>query len=338
VKSAQQRVSGWLLLLGFALLVAIVMRLDVHQILSLVVRAGPWLLLAILVRAVRLLCGSLGWRELIAGAADPPSRTKCFSMYWVGHALSAVTPGDALGEVGKGALASRSIDGAVVTASLVTHRILLAASGVLAGIMGSVLCLARPEIPRAPVLALLVGNVVVGLGLIVIWRAIKRGATPRIARLLSRIPLLSKGLREWLISGSHRVDRELAARGAGRTGSELKAFSWLAAMRVLLAIELVVLLVPLLPAVESWNLVLLALLSMSAGQLASFVGSWIPAKLGVLEGTQAALFASLGLDPATGVALQLLLRARTLCFVVIGLAIGWRENRSSQVAAKEASW
>jgi uncharacterized membrane protein YbhN (UPF0104 family) len=338
MKSPHQRVSGWLLLLGLALFIAIVARLDVQEIMALVVRAGPWLLLAILVRAARLLCGSLGWRALIAEGADPPSRAKCFTMYWVGHALSAVTPGDALGEVGKGALAARSIDGAVITASLVTHRILLAASGVVAGIIGSVLCLARPEIPREPVLALLVGNVIVSLGLIVIWRAIKHGATPRVASFLSRIPLLSKGVREWLVSGSHQIDRELATRSVDRTSSELRAFSWLAALRGLQAVELVVLLLPLLPGLKWWSLVLLALLSMSAIQLASFVGSWIPAKLGVLEGTQAALFASLGLDPATGVALQLLLRARTMFFVAVGLVIGWRESRGGGVAAKEPSW
>ena len=338
MKFVERRVSTWLLVLGLALFIAIVVHLDAHQVIALASRAGGWLLVAILLRMARLACASWAWRTLIADKTTPPGWGKTFAIYWVGHALSALTPGDAVGEVAKGAFASRSIDGAVIAASLITHRILLAASGIAMGIAGSLLCLLHPQVPREPVLTLLVANLVVVLVLVAVWRAVRHGATPRIARMLAGAPLLSKRTREWLLSGGQQLDRELTSGAKSGRTSTSQALAWLGTMRVLQAVEVVVLLRPLMPELELRNVVLLALLSMSAGQLASFVGAWIPAKLGVLEGTQAVLFAALGLDPASGVALQLLLRARTLAFVAIGLVIGWRESRSKDVAAKEPSW
>ena len=333
-----RRVSTWLLLLGLGLLIAIVVRVDAREVLALAAQAGSWLLAAILLRMVRLACASWGWRALIAAKTRPPGWSKSVAIYWVGHALSAVSPGDALGEIAKGAFTSRSIDGAITAASLVTHRILLSASGIVAGIVGSFLCLLNPQLPQQPVLVLLAGNIVVGLVLIATWRAIRNGATPWITRMLASTPFLSERVRESLLSGGQRVDRELTSGTASGRNGEIRALAWLAVMRVLQVFEIMVLLRPLMPELEVWNLLLLALLSMSAGQLASFVGAWIPAKLGVLEGTQAVLFAALGFDPAAGVALQLLLRARTIVFVAIGLAIGWRESRDNGVTAKEPSW
>ena len=337
MRSLERRLSAWLLFVGLALLVAVVVRVDAHEVFTLVSRAGRWLLVAIVLHMGSLACAAWAWRALVAYKVAPPGWRKSVAIYWVGQAFNALTPGDALGEVAKGALASRSIDGVLTAASLITHRLLFAASGIATGIVGSLLCLIHPQLPNRAVLVILGANLVAALSLVVVWQTVWRGATPRIARMLASTPFLSKRSRERLLSGGQQLDRELTSGARSGRRSGLRAVAWLAVMRGVQAVEMVVLLRPLMPDQSLWDLLLLGLLARSAAQLAAWTAPWLPAQLGVLEGAQAFLFAALGLDPSSGVALQLLMRARTLVFAVIGLGIGWRESHGSDVAGEEAS-
>ena len=335
MRSLERRLSIWLLFLGLALLVAVVVRVDAHEVLTLVSRAGGWLLVAIVLHMGSLACAAWAWRALVAYKVTPPGWRKSLAIYWVGDAFNALTPGDALGEVAKGALASRSIDGALTAASLITHRLLFAASGIATGVLASLLCLFHSRLPNEAVLALLGANLVAALPLIVVWYAIWRGATHRITRMFASAPFLSKRSRRRVLSAGRQLDDELAAGAKSGKRNGLQAVAWLAMMRVVQAVEIAVLLRSLVPDQSLWDVLLLGLLARSAAQLASWAAAWMPGQFGVLEGTQAVLFAALGLDPASGVALQLLMRARTFAFVAIGLGIGWREMRGSGLAEEE---
>ena len=100
MRTVDRRLSTWLLLLGLALLVAVVVRVDAKEVLALVSQAGGWLLVAIVAHMGSLACAAWAWRALVAYKVTPLGWRKSVAIYWVGDAFNALTPGDALAQIG----------------------------------------------------------------------------------------------------------------------------------------------------------------------------------------------------------------------------------------------
>jgi len=333
------RVAG--LLVGGALAVALVRRVGLGSLRSVLSRVGPEFLWMVAAYAAGTAVTALPWGMLIPRAVRPSWKAVVASRF-AASGLNALLPFFAIGEAGRLLWMPRP-SWPQGTAAIVGDRLLFLASGALMLLATAGVALLLSDLP--PMLDLIGAIIALAIiaGIVALGALAARGHLARRGGLLLRrlglrrtppagadgagsdaavLPIWDTALRDLLAGPRRRLLAGLAVHLAGRLLFALEIY---AALRVLE-----------LPA--GWRETMI----MAAVPIAlSVVGTFIPSQLGIQEACQALVAGALGIGPAGGLALVLLQRARQLLFIALsGLLMALAPLRRSvpaQAAGQEAT-
>ncbi len=315
-------VNVTLLLGGLFLLAFLIYHLDFQLVLERLGLVGWCFPLAFLAYLASMALSTLGWYWLIDPARSRVSFPRLLGIFWAGHAINQLTPGGTLGEVLKGSLSRDAMEGEEIVTSLVVDNYLNLVTTQLLVLLGPVVCLVLSPLPRPIVWAMLAVSLVFCLPLFCYRYFMRRSASESLLRLSGKIRFLRVRTPESWLEKARIIDRRLRdyrARLGSRFFGVVAALLLVRAMQVL---ETFLLLWPMLGE-QGWRQVLLiSFLTQSAGQLISWAAAFVPGQIGVLEGGIASLYHLLGLDPITGLSLELMRRLRKIIGISIGLIVG----------------
>lgn len=333
--------NAFFLILGVALLVLLVARLDTEQVGRQMADAGWMLLLAFAAYVGTLVFSTLAWHQLIDPSASTARFPQLFGAFWAGHAINGITPGGGLGEVLKGTILGKRMEGEEIVASIVVYTYLTGILVVAFTALGPLLCLLLLDLPTA-VIGVLVGLTAVMCAAMILVRVmLRRGLAAQIIRGLQKLPFIRIADPEALARRAEEVDRRVRRRRQLRPVAFAWAMVFLVVVRVLQALEVWVLLLALLPDRNPGWVLLLAMLAKSATQIIAWSTAFVPGRVGVLEGGSALLFKLIGLDPTTGLSMEILRRVRKVGGIAVGLVLGavleWRARREPDVPTPTGS-
>lgn len=222
-----------------------------------------------------------------------------------GTVVNSAIPYEA-GEVAKGLLLRRRAAG-TVTGLLVWNyvwKLSKPLAGVVALALGAGLSRALP--PRA-LLAVGAGCALMFLPYVVLRSVVRARPAERLMRLGARLPRLGAAA-ERFVAGATRLDTEMVGFLGAHRGPFVAALALQIAGRLVGVVTVGVILATVAPDVDPWSAgALYAALSAS-----DLVLMFIPVRLGVGESAYYVLFSALGLDPALGLIIGVVLRLRQL--------------------------
>lgn len=314
---------AWLLVLGIALLAALLAANDASAVARAVAHAG-WRALAVVAAHLPVIfAAAVGWVVLLH-PRQRPSLAEAFRLRWVKEAVNGLLPvAQVGGDIVRARLAvndrlsprqsaaSCIVDAATGMVSLVLFLIIGLAVGVLAVDDPRLLRIGAPLVAAGVALVLLLAF----SGRLGLLRLVDKAASlPR--RAFGHLAGLGRAVRA--MTGRRR-------RVANSVGWHLLSWilgvaeTWAAIWAVGLALG-----------VQD------ALVLESTAQAARALGFLVPGALGVQEGGYVVVSAMLGVPADQALALSLLRRGRELALGAVGLVI-WRMTKPSNGAAMEPS-
>jgi uncharacterized protein (TIRG00374 family) len=311
------------LLLGAGLLVALLLGLDYAEVGARMVQVGWYFLASFATYVLSLVVTTAAWQQMIDPAHSRAAFRDLLVAFWAGHAINSVTPTGNLGEVYKGTALRGQVEGVELVASLISFNFMSSFSLQLFVALGPPLCLLLPEVPPRITWLLFVAALLAFVPTVVFYALLRMGVTGRLVKLLTRLPFVKIKEPEALLRKAMDVDRRIKESRRQQPWRFVRACFWFACARVLNALEVWVLLMPLLPGHGLVHLLLLALLTQTVSQLVAWVVTFIPSGIGVAEGSTALLYNLLGIGSVVGFSMELVRRARMILGVSIGLALAW---------------
>lgn len=324
-----------MVLIGAALLIAVLSSIDLAQVLSLLGRIGWGFLLVMAAAALIFSADVASWLAVLPAL---PFRFGQWLWLWkvrlVGEMLNVVTPlGGLGGEPAKGLILvkNRGLDARETVASLLVARTSLLLAflpflGIAYGLM-----LSQDLLGADIVTAIGIGSMLFTGGILGFFLVQRFRIASRLAGFIHRYRFAA-GLERFL-NEIRAVDHELNRLYVGAAlrfgGALLLAFiGWL-----LGALELYV-----ISALLGYPLTLSEILIIEAVvQLVRQATGLIPGSLGATEGAFLLLYGAFVGDPSVGVAVALVRRSRDLVWITAGLAIGYgyldmRKEQSGRLA------
>jgi uncharacterized membrane protein YbhN (UPF0104 family) len=300
-----------LLLLGAALLVALVYRVGAEPILETLRRLTWWqFALICLPYALMTAVDTLGWR--FAFAHDRAPFWRLYGARLAGEALNLVTAVGAVGgEAAKAWLMRRDVSYEDSVPSVIIAKTTATVAQALFLAIGLAVALCSDAVDRqvAIAMAALLGvEIALTGGFVAVQLA---GLVARGGRLVVWTGLAQDAAH------AEQLDRSLRGYYLGQPGRcalsvGLHLAGWLLGA-VEAAVMLLVLHVPAGP--------VLALVIESLGSGVRFASFLVPGAVGVLEGANTGAFAALGLGAGAGLAFTLVRRARQAVWIAIGLIV-----------------
>jgi hypothetical protein len=295
---------------GSVLLVALVRAIGVERLAGELRRCGSAFLGVVALELLLDACNTLGWRRLL------PTRVGFWRLYWIrqaGTAVNQLTPTASLGgEVVKGVLLRPYVGAGEAAASVVAAKLAFAMGQTLLVLCGLAAVLSRlhgePALRAGLVVATLATCAGVG-GFLLLQR---RGGLARPLALLGR---LGVGPAERLHVHAAELDRRLATLHRERPGAFAASVAWHFVAQLVGTLQLFYILRVLgespgfttCLAIEAFALVIDSTLF------------FVPARVGVQEGSRVAVFSALGLSATTGLAVALIVRLNQLLVAGLGL-------------------
>lgn len=310
------------LALGAGLLVFLLVRFDTDELLIRLRTAGWWMLPAFLAYLASLVGSTFAWRETIDPRHSDASYGQLLGAFWAGHALSAATPGGALGEFFKGSILAKSIEPRELFASLVLFGFVNSVVAIVVAFLAAVLGWVALALPTGLALVLVGGSIVMGVGLLLLYGVLRKGAAGGMVGLLMKLPFFDAAKLEAVRARACNVDRRILVFRRRRPEAYRACLVWSFVLRVAQVLEGYFLLRAVLPGESlGWTLAF-AFVLQSATQIVLWVAAFVPSQLGVSEGATALLFSATGLDPLLGFSVEILRRLRRVLGIAIGLVIG----------------
>lgn len=315
MKKLANRLSFLFFLLGLVLLGFLIRKVGWHEILG-TWRTAGWRIIGILILPVSwYFLQAYAWYRILKDDNHDASLWDVFLAKITGEAVNTVTPVSiAGGDPYRAYLLQKKASKTLSTASVVIDRTVHSIAVFLLLVLG--LILAWWELPLPDSWNFVLPAVLTGLFVFLALsvRAQKRGIFLGVSRLLQRAGFAKSRLSKLDLKLAE-LDRYV---GAFYAKHKLHFFE-------ILTLHFVS---RLLGAVEIWFIALLMNLPVTFDQsvlLASFTVLinmafvFVPGSMGVMEGGYGALFYLMKLDPAYGVAIQLVRRLRTFFWVFLGL-------------------
>ncbi len=223
------------------------------------------------------------------------------------------------GEVVKGALLRQRSSHPQVLAGLIVWNYVwkVAKPCALLALFGLAIALGSvyPEDLR---LSLLGGVLISFLPYLILRMLIRQRPAERLTRLLSRLPRLQPYLGGW-VEGAIHLDQGVRHFWRHQPGAYVRVFLLIFAGRFFGLAALAVLAGPLgLPA-DAGSVAFLYVATM----VTEYVTMVLPARLGVTEGSSFLLFKLMGLDPAAGLVLAVIIRIRAVLMLAPTGLLGW---------------
>ena len=299
-------------LIGIALFLYILRRVDLNALLAGIAAAGWGILWVSLYRLVTLFAHGMGWRALF-----PPNAAPRFSAWfrarWAGEAINSLLPvAQVGGDVARAAMVARYTSGPIAAAATTADFTLGLIAQFVYTLLG-VAILANTLGPGGRTSDFALGLVAAAVVLAAFWFAQKSNLLARLAARAAKV-----GGEKWtaLAGNVSAWSRETAALYADRP-RVLHAFAWRLAGWLLLTGETWLILY-FLGATPAWHgALMLESLSMAI-RSAAFA---IPAALGAQEGGIVLLAAAAGISPETALALAVIKRIREIVVGIPGLLL-----------------
>jgi hypothetical protein len=157
---------------------------------------------------------------------------------------------------------------------------------------------------------------------LILRMVIRQRPAERLTRLLARVPRLAPALGSW-IEGAVHLDQGVRQFWRNHPRVYLRVFLLLFAARLLAIATVAVLAGPLgLPA-DAGSIAFLYV----ATTVTEYVAMMLPARLGVTEGSSFLLFKLMGLDPAAGLVMAVIIRLRAVIMLGPTGLLGWSRLR-----------
>jgi putative membrane protein len=310
------------LAIGLALFCALLLYVDLGDLVGTLRRAGAGLLLVAAFHLIPLAGDALGWRTLLDPAERPPF-VFFLRARWIGESVNGLLPVLQIGGnvVKARLLAAAGVPGPRAGASVVVDVTTLMAAQLAFTLLGIALFAAGSGATR------LVAAIAAGAGLMTALAlgfvaAQRAGAFGRGARVIARV---AGGVGGGLALDAASLDGEVRSLHT-RHRRLVESSSWHLAAWVAGAGEVWLALYFLGHPVDLWA----ALLLESLGQAVRAAAFAVPGALGVQEGGFVVLGAVLGIDADTCLALSLAKRARELILGVPGL-VSWQSEPAHSV-------
>jgi len=298
-----------MLVLALLLLVRLVAHLGPSRIVEQLAAVGSQFGWLVVIYGAGTTIGALPWYVLLR-ADDRPSLGAAIASRFAASGANAVIPLLGFGGEPVRLMWLRPAQRAAGTAAIILDRLTYGFASGLFLVAGACAAIWLTALPRAYVMGAVVAATCLLGGIAIVIAVLARGTiAARVHRLVRRIA--SRSGSEGPLFGE-RVDRELGTM-LERRRSLLLAVALGVLARVALGAEIYagfhIFGVSLSPAE--------ALVFASVPVLLAFVGALVPSQLGVHEGAQALVAASVGISPTTAVAVVLLLRLRQLAGAAI---------------------
>lgn len=280
--------------------------------------AMSWgIVILILLEGLGHLFHAVGWKYCMSGSSRSLSILHLFRVHMAGHSISYLTPTAGLGgEVTKGTLLSRNNHGHEAASGVIIGKVAFALAHLLYVVVGSALVFSKVDLGGGLFMAMLLGILLVGGGIVAFLIIQKHGKLGAVIRWMGRHHLGGKRMEE--IS-------EQVSRVDGSMQLFYREQRWD------------------LPLAVAWNIVGLAcgigqswvfLYMLTGGSslviaaAISFIGNWmdlvgfaIPSDIGILEGTRVLVFSILGFSSTMGLTYGVTLRFLQVFWAVAGLLI-----------------
>lgn len=306
IRNSAGRTRLLLLLLGVALIVVLALRIGPRAIAERFSSVGPEVLWLAVPYVAGSVIGAFPWIWLL-GDGPRPSLSATIKSRLAASGANALLPFFALAGEPARLLWLRPEQRAIGTAALIVDRIVYNCASALFLLAGVVLALLATDLPRSMALgAAVLGVIVLGVTVGVFFAASRYGIGQRVQGFAGRRFALGAARKNF----GGEVDQALQRLRRGPRRPLLLGLLTHFVGRVVLGLEIYTALWVLdVPASLATALVLATVQVATAA-----VGSAIPSQLGILEGGQAWVTASLGMDPSVGISLVLLGRLRQLAF------------------------
>jgi uncharacterized protein (TIRG00374 family) len=321
---SRRRRALWLLLLalGVLLIVLLLSAVGWRAIAENLLRIGTGrFFFLVLLYTLSQAAFALGWALLV----DPPLPANRFPrlllLYLAGDTLNSLAPGGVAGEPVKTRLLGKTTGMGAALASLTLHKhadMLAQWLFVAAGVGYAV---ARFPMPLPARVAAIAGAVGLGVLLLALTWALRRGTYGPALRRLARWKFLAKRLDRYHRSAESVDERIRAFAGKGRkryaAAVAVCLLGWCGGM-----VETYLIVSWIFPSAGWGTALAVESLAMALNNMLLF----IPGRLGSAEGVRAAVFLAIGLPAAPGVAYALVRRGRELAWTVPGLFVLFREH------------
>ncbi len=317
--------------LGFLLLAGLIYQVGDAAMLHQLAALGWWLPVVMLPYGVFCIADVLAWRCLFPTGTVLPTVRRLYAIRLAGETVNDFTPTATLGGEPMKAYMLRDVGVRMTSAvaSIVLARTAVTAGQVLFIVAGFALLVlhAHREVAWVIGLAVLIGAAVLFIGAMVRWQ--RRGLMSGIVRWTQRF-VGARFVGPMWAARSRAVDQEVASVYENRRRDfALSVFlhfvSW-----ALGTVELMIF-IWLIGSKARWiDLTIIEALN----QPVKVVGILIPGGIGAQEAGGVGAFALLGLDPAVGLTVMLLRRAREVFYGLVGLGVlRWLPRPAATVPA-----
>jgi hypothetical protein len=323
-----------LAVLGSALFVALLFRLDPVEISRQLQLAGWAVAPAFGLFVLNLVASTLAWRETIEpgshGARVP--FFPLFAAFWSGHSIEGVGIATG-GEVTKGSMLARQVPGEEAVAALVIYGLLNATVTIATAVIGPAIALLVFDLPSDVVGVLFAVSASLALAMLALRCMLHRGMADAAIRIAERFGL-ARGTKLLRFEVRARlVEKRFHEFHSERPGAFRRALAWCSLAKLLQIVETWLLIYACLPDRSLLWLLVVALVGRSATLLIGWITAFVPGRIGVAEGGAAALFELLGIGAGVGMTFAILRRVRRLVVIPIGLVISVGSTlRARQIA------
>ncbi len=299
------------------LLVGLIKKFGFDETIGIFKELGWRMVWVLLIPLLWYLAHSLGWFYVLEETGAHVSLWDLLKIKIAGESVNTLTPVSFMGgDPVRMMMLYKKMPGTLSTASVVLDRTMITLAIVPFLIMGLIAAWMDLNLPPEwkwsfPGLLALLGFSV--------WFFIhrqKRGMFDFLSRILTKLGFerhLTENIQKSILQIDQRIS-EFYSHGHGRFWMVL-GFHFLARLFGVLEIYVIARFLDLPLGVEG------ALYLASLTILVNMIFVFIPGSLGVLEGAYGALFHLMGMNPALGVGIQLVRRARTFFWIFVGLAM-----------------
>lgn len=311
-----RKLSLIFLLFGIGLLVYLVHDVGPRALWAQLSSIGPSFLLVLLVGLVSMFFLACAWRDLLYRERSTATVMDLFLAGMVGFAVNELTPGSVAGEPVKGAMLRGKIPGPDIVSSLILHNYLYIITNFLQIALGATVGLIWLDMSPVLMWGTVVVTVVVAGILGLLAMAIRWGMAEHFMRALRYLRIPIRNI-EGVIEGAHKADAQARSFHREHRLAFWRAFAWIFAARAMAVVEIWVILELIRHPTSLATLMLLQASSL----LVYVVFFFVPSQMGANELGSTVIFDLLRLNPATGLLMELVRRARKLSVVLIGLCI-----------------
>jgi len=305
---------------GVLLLSVLVRQVGLAELVTNAVSVGWMFVPVLLLYGASLLCSAYVWHLTLAGEPSRPPFPRLWSLTISGAALNFVTPFiNAGGEPFRIAGVAPWLGSKRATGSVVLTRMLNALALILTWLTALVLALVLLPLHGVLLAGVLAATAAAGALALLVFTGHQQGGFERLLDLVRRVPLLGRAsgkLERWRETLAD-MDRQIADfyHRSPRRFLEALLVEYIA--RAMLMAEYYLVALGLGIALTPVNAYLVGGLA----SLAQNIVFLIPYEVGVKEGVLFLLFRLVGLDPDAGLYTALVIRARDLAWIGIGLLL-----------------